>query len=290
MAASFLFNIKNFQMNLTKAKRTNTKIKLSLQSLSGAGKSYSSLLLASGLADNWSDIAVIDTENGASNLYADLGDFNILHLDKHTPEDYIKAIEFVEKEGMQVCIIDTISNEWRSVMSIHGSMQTKNTFTRWNQLTPRHDAFVKAIIDSPMHIIANVRKKQSYILELENGKQVPKKIGLQPIQRSELSYEFTTVFDLDSEHKASISKDRTGLFKKEKFIITKKTGELIRNWCNKGKTINQVKKLIEVAATIEEAKRIYEAYPTHQKALRSLVVAKGKQINNIKINSNGVSS
>jgi len=79
-------------MNLTKAKRTNTKIKLSLQSPSGAGKSYSSLLLASGLTDNWSDIAVIDTENGASNLYADLGDFNILHLDKHTPEDYIKWI------------------------------------------------------------------------------------------------------------------------------------------------------------------------------------------------------
>jgi len=46
MAASFLFNIKNFQMNLTKAKRTNTKIKLSLQSPSGAGKTYSSLLLA----------------------------------------------------------------------------------------------------------------------------------------------------------------------------------------------------------------------------------------------------
>jgi len=277
-------------MNLTKAKRTNTKIKLSLQGISGSGKSMSSLLLASGLTDNWSDIAVIDTENGASNLYADLGDFNILHLDKHTPEDYIKAIEFVEKEGMQVCIIDTISNEWRSVMSIHGSMNTKNTFTRWNQLTPRHDAFVKAIIDSPMHIIANCRTKQSYILELENGKQVPKKIGLQPIQRSELSYEFTTVFDLDSEHKASVSKDRTGLFGTEKFIITKKTGELIRNWCNKGKTLNQVKKMIEAAATIEEAKRIYEAYPTHQKALRSLVVAKGKQINNIKISSNGVSS
>jgi len=289
MAASFLFNIKNFQMNLTKAKRTNTKIKLSLQSPSGAGKTYSSLLLASGLTDNFNEIAVIDTEN-ASNLYADLGDYNVLQLEQHTPEDYIKALKVVEDAGMKVCIIDTISNEWRKVMSIHGSMQTKNTFTRWNQLTPRHDAFVKAIIDSPMHIIANVRKKQSYILELENGKQVPKKIGLQPIQRSELSYEFTTVFDLDSEHKASVSKDRTGLFGIEKFVITKKTGELIRNWCNKGKTINQVKKLIEVAATIEEAKRIYEAYPTHQKALRSLVVAKGKQINNIKINSNGVSS
>ena len=141
-----------------------------------------------------------------------------------------------------------------------------------------------------MHIIANVRKKQSYILELENGKQVPKKIGLQPIQRSELSYEFTTVFDLDSEHKASVSKDKTGLFGTKKFVITKKTGETIRNWCNKGKTLNQVKKLIEAAATIEEAKRIYEAYPTHQKALRSLVVAKGKQINKIKISSNGVSS
>jgi len=70
------------------------------------------------------------------------------------------------------------------------------------------------------------------------------------------------------EHKASVSKDRTGLFKKDKFIITKKTGELIRNWCNKSKTVNQVKKMIEVAGTIEEAKRIYEAYPMYKEEIR----------------------
>jgi len=126
-------------------------------------------VLASGLTDNFNEIAVIDTEN-ASNLYADLGDYNVLQLEQYTPEDYIKALKVVEDAGMKVCIIDTISNEWRKVMSIHGGMQTKNTFTRWNSLTPRHDAFVKAIIDSPMHIIANVRKKQSYVLELENGR------------------------------------------------------------------------------------------------------------------------
>lgn len=119
---------------------------------------------------------------------------------------------------------------------------------------------------------------------------IPEKIGLQPIQRSELSYEFTLVFDLDSDHNATVSKDRTGLFKKDKFIITKKTGETIRNWCNKGKTLNQVKKLIEAATNIDEAKRIHEAYPAYKEQIRDLVVAKGKKINNVKINANGVSN
>jgi len=80
------------------------------------------------------------------------------------------------------------------------------------------------------------------------------------------------------------------LFKKDGFIITKKTGELIRNWCNKSKTLNQVKKMVEVAGTIEEAKRIYEAYPMYQEQIRDAVVAKGKQFNNLQISSNGVSN
>ena len=45
-------------------------MKMSLQGPSGAGKTYSALLLAKGITGNLHKVAVIDTENGSSHLYA----------------------------------------------------------------------------------------------------------------------------------------------------------------------------------------------------------------------------
>lgn len=98
-------------MNLRTAQRKQAKIKLALQEPSGSGKTFSSLLLASGLTD-WSKIAVIDTENHSADLYADLGQYNVLQLSQpFTPERYIKAIETCEQANMEVIIIDSISQE-----------------------------------------------------------------------------------------------------------------------------------------------------------------------------------
>ena len=70
-----------------------------------------------------------------------------------------------------------------------------------------------------------------YILETnDKGKQVPKKVGLAPIMRDGVEYEFTTVLDLDMHHQALVSKDRTGLFGDELFLITEETGERFMKW------------------------------------------------------------
>jgi len=116
-------------MNLRQAQRKQAKIKLALQGVSGCGKTYSSLLLASGMTD-WSKIAVIDTENHSADLYAHLGQYNVLQLSKpFTPERYCTAIQTCEEAGMEVIIIDSISHEWDGsggILNLHSAIRAIN--------------------------------------------------------------------------------------------------------------------------------------------------------------------
>lgn len=139
-------------MELRKAERKQTKIRLGVQGPSGSGKTFSSLLVAHGLANDWSKIAVIDSENQSASLYSHLGNYNVLHLDKFTPEAYAEAIETCEHAKMDVLILDSISPEWDALLEIHGNM-VGNSFTNWSKITPRHNKFIQRILQSPAHVI-----------------------------------------------------------------------------------------------------------------------------------------
>jgi len=230
-------------MALRKAQRSQVKIKLALQGSAGSGKTYSALLLAYGLVGNWSKIAVIDTENGSADLYDNLGEYNVLPLEKpFSPERYIKAIKECVDAGMEVVIIDSISHEWEGeggILNIVDQM-TGNSFTNWGKVTPRHNTFVQAILQAPVHVISTIRSKQDYILVEKNGKQVPQKVGLKGVAREGMDYEFTIVFDIDIKHMTSASKDRTSMFiDQPEFMITTETGQQIADWCNKGVDVAQ---------------------------------------------------
>ncbi len=269
-------------MELRTAERKQAKIKLGIQGPSGSGKTYSGLLLAFGMVQDWSKIAVIDTENNSSNLYAHLGKFKVLHLDKpYTPERYIKAIETCENASVEVIIIDSISHEWDGaggILETHGNM-TGNSFTNWNKVTPRHNAFVQKILQSPSHIIATVRTKQDYVLSEKNGKMVPEKVGLKGVTRDGIDYEFTIVFDLDIKHSATSSKDRTGLYMdKPQFMISEETGSKIREWCESGTDPKTVVQEIYKTDTLEELKNLYHQYPEFQKVLSSAFIKRKEEL------------
>jgi len=220
-------------MNIRQAERKQVKIKIGVQGPSGSGKTYSSLLIAKGLSDNWNKICVIDTE----------------------------------KAKMEVIILDSISHEWDGsggVLDIHGSM-AGNSFTNWNKITPRHNAFVQKILQSKCHIIATVRSKQDYVLVEKNGKHVPEKVGLKGITREGMDYEFTVVLDLDINHHVSVSKDRTGLFTgKPTFKATVGTGRIIKDWCLSGVSIYELMERIKDASSTGQLKAIFNSYPEFQ--------------------------
>jgi len=265
-------------MELRQAERRQAKIKMGLQAPSGAGKTYSALLLAYGLINDWSKIAVIDTENHSADLYAHLGNYKVLAFEQpFSPERYIQAIEVCEKAGMEAIIIDSISHEWEGVggiLDIHGAMMG-NSFTNWAKVTPRHNAFVQKILQSNCHIVATIRSKQDYVLSEKNGKMVPEKIGLKGVTREGLDYEFTIVLELDLKHMATSTKDRTQLFMdKPSFIITPDTGKTIKAWCESGAaptpaatSVEELRDMVRNTVTVEALTALYRTYPETSKLL-----------------------
>ncbi len=258
-------------MHLEKASRKKASIKMALQGPSGCGKTFSSLLLSFGLCNDWAKIAVIDSENHSSELYAHLGNYNVLQLTApYTPEKYIQAIETCEKLGMQVIIIDSISHEWEFILEAHASL-SGNSFTNWQKIGLRHKAFIQAILGSRSHIIATIRTKQDYVINERNGKMVPEKVGLKAVQREGLDYEFTLVFDLNIKNNAIATKDRTGLFsEKHENKISIETGKSIYNWCNSGVDIktDDISNRINNCKSVGELLTLYNDFPQFNEVLK----------------------
>ncbi len=228
-------------MKLEQATRSNSFMKLAIFGCSGSGKTYSALQLAKGLTKN-NQIAVIDTEAGSAALYSNLTSFKVLRLEQpFTPETFIEAITLCENAGCDVIIIDSLSHAWEGaggVLEIHGHMPG-NSFANWSKVMPRHNGLVQKILTSSSHIIATLRAKQDYLIDQSNGRMTIQKVGLKPVQKEGIDYEFTLAFDVDIHHKASASKDRTGLFiDKDPFVITPQTGTKIKEWCNQTSTNN----------------------------------------------------
>lgn len=256
-------------MQLQKATRKKSKLRLNISGPSGAGKTYSALLMAKGLVGQWSKIAVIDTENGSASLYDHLGDFQTVDLQPpFTPERYMEAIDLCLGAKMDCIIIDSSSHEWSGqggCIEINEKLaQSKykgNTWSAWSQTTPRHDAFVNKVLQCPVHIITCTRSKMETVMT--DDKKV-KKLGMKDVQREGWEYELTVSLNLDRDtHTATASKDRTEVFEKmDPFVITEETGKLIRKWCESGVeppkpiTVDEAVKLINKAKTIDKLKEI----------------------------------
>jgi hypothetical protein len=257
-------------MVLEDASRQKVKIKMALQGPSGSGKTMSALLLAYGLCKDYTRIAVIDTENRSSMLYAHLGNFKVIHVPTpFTPESYIKAMKICEAKGMEVIILDSISHEWESILEEHSNM-IGNSYINWNKLTPRHNAFIQHILQSPCHIIGTIRAKQEYVLSEKNGKQVPEKMGMKGVTRDGMDYEFTLVLELDMKNMATATKDRTSLFmKKPPFTISARTGIIILNWCNNEANLTNAELTTRIndCKTLNELIKLYYNYPPEDESV-----------------------
>ena len=276
-------------MKLQQAQRKHAKIKMALQGPSGSGKTMSSLLLAYGLCQDWSKIAVIDTENHSSELYAHLGPYQVLQLAApFTPERYTEAIQVCEKVGAAVIILDSITHEWENLLDYHSSLPG-NSFTNWSKITPRHNGFIQHILQSGCHIIATVRTKQDYVLSDRNGKMVPEKVGLKSVQRDGLEYEFTLVFDLDIRNNATASKDRTGLFfGKPEQKLSPETGKQIALWCTSGNPVaaEEVLDRIRSCQVLKDLLSLYYQYPQFSSELKAEFEARKQQIQAASLKSN----
>ncbi|WP_242157341.1 AAA family ATPase [Aestuariivivens sediminis] len=273
-------------MKLQLATRSQVKLRLGLSGASGFGKTYSALLLAYGITEDWSKVAIIDTENSSASLYSHLGEYNILTLeDPYSPERYIEAIRACEGYSQEVIIIDSITHEWSGkggCLQIHERLGGR--FQDWAKVSPRHQAFIDAILQSSCHIITTVRRKIDYSLDMNNsGRTRVIKHGTKEITREGFEYELTANFELiNDKHQAKASKDRTGLFmNKPEFVINAATGMKLIQWCNMGTSLEMVKKEIEQCSTVEDLRCVYSKYKTYQKQIHPMIVQRKIELDSV---------
>jgi len=90
-----------------KAKMEGIKLRMALCGPTGSGKTYSALNIATNLGTK---IAVIDSENGSAQKYADRFAFDVVVLDSFEPQKYVQAIRAAATAGYDVLIVDSLSH------------------------------------------------------------------------------------------------------------------------------------------------------------------------------------
>jgi hypothetical protein len=257
-----------------KATRHAVKLKLAIAGPSGSGKTLGALSLAKTLGGDAGTVALIDTENGSASLYGDKYAFDVLNLGPpFTSARYLEAMEAAIEAGYSVLVIDSLSHQWSGdggILSRKEELDRRpgsNSYTNWATFTKEHTAFVGKLLQLPVHVVATIRSKQDYVLETnDKGKQQPKKVGMAPVQREGLEYEFSTVFDVQMDHRATASKDRTGLFGDDLVDLVKpETGKKLLSWLASG-AVEAVPKSVAPAAGAA-------AYATPEQLARLRVLA-----------------
>ena len=257
-------------MKFTTAVRKKAKARIGLSGPSGSGKTYSALLLASGLGQR---IAVIDTEKGSASLYAGLPGipaFDTLELAApYTPERFIEALSASAEAGYDVTIIDGITPEWSGVGGclelvdqVANAKYRGNSWSAWNDITPRHRKFIDAMLNHPGHLIATMRSKTETAQEERNGKKVVVKMGMKAEQRDGIEYEFTAVLDIaHGGHYATASKDRTRLWvDHDPKAIAADDGARLLNWLEGGAEEDPSERLLADIKNAATEADLLEAY------------------------------
>lgn len=226
-------------MTFKPATKSTEKMRMAIYGPSGSGKTFTALRIATGMGGK---IAVIDTEYGSASKYADRFTFDTEKLKEATVENYIRLMEEAGKAGYSVLVIDSLTHGWHELLDEletlkKGSSNKDDSFRAWGRITPKQKRFIKAILESPCHLIATMRAKTEWDMQrTDNGKIKPVRVGLAPEQGKGIEYEFDTLMVMDPEHFATIEKDRTGLCQDR--VIEKpgeKFGEEFVKWLSDGK-------------------------------------------------------
>ena len=273
-------------MLLQKASRQQTRIRLGISGPSGSGKTLGALQVAFGLCGDWNKIAVICTEHGSANLYSHLGQYNVVTLSEpYSPERFQNCILLCQASGIEVIIIDSISHAWDGnggILDIHSKIAGSNTFMNWRKVTPLQNSLMQTILESTCHVITTIRTKQEYVLSSKNDKLIPEKVGLKLIQRDGFEYDLTILFEVNINHFATATKDRTSAFAgKPEFKLTSLVGQQLLDWCNQGHSVNAKEELVQKikdTSTVEELLALYKASPAYQTILHEYFSQKKKQL------------
>lgn len=254
---------------VTDAKREQLYGSIGYVGASGAGKTLSMLKTAYGFIKKkypelddqkiWQKVGVIDTEHERSKIYAgtsifglDIGSFKHLNFAAPYSVDRLEAAIklLVDNYGVEILIIDSLSHFWEDEGGILDEQQKfGGDFRAWREVNPTYKRFVKLITGEKYGIdmLCSMRAKTHYeVSQLETGKMQIQKMGLKPVQRDSLEYEFHIVFNIDMNHVATALKDNSGLFNVPR-QIEPEVGAMLYDWLKTGVDVLAEKRAKEEA-------------------------------------------
>jgi hypothetical protein len=206
-------------MAFNRAERSQLWLRLAIMGPSGSGKTFTALRIAKGIAERIGGLppAVIDTEGRSASKYADRFTFDVENLDEKNIDNYLSSMNECIGAGYKVLVIDSLSHAWKELLEEVDRIAKRgyngNTWSAWSEGTPKQNKLINSIINFPGHIIVTMRSKTEWVLEENSkGRLAPVKKGMAAEQGKNIEYEFDLLMELNQNHWAMITKDRTGQF------------------------------------------------------------------------------
>ena len=225
-------------MGFKKAVKHNAKLRLALCGPAGSGKTFTLLELATAQAAGVGPVAYVDTEHGSASKYADVFSFDVVEPNSFNPQDLIKTIGEAITAGYAVICIDSLSHYWMGkggeleMVDAAAKRTQGNSFAAWKHVTPVHNQLIDTIISAPIHVLVSLRSKTEWVIEKDDrGKSAPRKVGLAPIMRDGIEFEFDVCGDMDQENTLTVTKSRcSALANKVIPQPSKETAETLKAW------------------------------------------------------------
>lgn len=199
------------------AVREGAKARIALAGPPGSGKTWTALTLAVELAGG-GEILVIDTERRSASLYADVFAFRTIHWTPPYDPRELAHVVTDAADRFAVVVADSLSHFWSgeggtlSIVDHAAAKARDNRFAGWKSGTPAQNEMVDALLAAPCHLIATMRSKLDYVQERDaQGKTRIRRVGMAPIQRDGIEYEFGVTADLDVDHNLVVAKTRCSL-------------------------------------------------------------------------------
>lgn len=234
-------------LQIKKATRQKKKIRFALSGVSGAGKTFSALKMATELVrllcpGETPRILLGDTEHESSTCYADGNPFEFDLCPLDPPFHPHKLIEFLQlSKDYHVAICDSMSHFHMGqggLLEIHDAVTKRmrgNSFAAWKEVTPLYNDMIESIIRCPAHLFGTLRAKSEYVQTEENGKKSVQKVGLSAQMRDGFEFEFDHHGRIDIGNSMVIEKTRCSELNDRVFNKPgKEIAEILARWCSTG--------------------------------------------------------
>jgi len=219
-----------------KAKPQQARLKVSMYGPPGSGKTFSTLLMAEGLAKvRGKRIAYVDTERGTDfyaqavptrKIHPTAFDFDALY--ERSIAEVSAAIFGLDADAYGIVVLDSISHLWEAAMDAYSGKKTKIDsipMHAWGRIKRPYKDLIKFLIASPFDVFILGRQKN--LFEKDEETEELTKVGVAMRAEGETAYEPHICIRMearqnpddstDSIYVANVEKDRTGVLAGRRF-------------------------------------------------------------------------